>query len=108
MNKAFIEPKPQHYNYDMYAGISYTFNIQKPIGNRVENVLFKGKPIELDAHYSIVLNNYRAVGGGDFNMYSADKIIKDIQVEGAEMLIDFLEQHSIEDVPEVMNFEVKY
>ena len=108
VNKAFIEPKPQHYNYDMYAGISYTFNIQKPIGNRVENVLFKGKPIELDKHYSIVLNNYRAVGGGDFNMYSADKIIKDIQVEGAEMLIDFLEQHSIEDVPEVMNFEVKY
>ena len=41
-------------------------------------------------------------------MYSADKIIKDIQLEGAEMLIDFLEQHSIEDVPEVMNFEVKY
>lgn len=108
VNPAFLEPKPQHYHYDMYGGISYTLNIQQKIGERAQNIFVKGKPLNYNQTYKVVLNNYRSVGGGDYHMYSADKIIKDIQKEGSEIIIDYLQNHSIETIPNVMDFKIIY
>lgn len=63
VNPTFIEPKPQHYNYDMWEGISYVLNISKPIGERVESLQYKGAPLHMNEEYDVVMNNYRASGG---------------------------------------------
>ena len=34
-NPAFIEPKPQYYNYDMYEGIDYEIDLRQPVGQRI-------------------------------------------------------------------------
>jgi 5'-nucleotidase/UDP-sugar diphosphatase len=51
------------------AGLKYSFNLAEPAGSRVSGVLVKGEgdawvPIDEDATYTIVTNNY-VRGGGD-------------------------------------------
>lgn len=85
----FLEPKPQHFNYDIYGGVSYTIHVGRPKGERVSDMKIKGHPVDLKQTYTICVNNYRAVGGGQYDMYIDAPVVKDIQVEGAQLLIDF-------------------
>ena len=48
----------------MWEGISYVLNISKPIGDRVESLQHKGTPLNMSEEYDVVMNNYRASGGG--------------------------------------------
>lgn len=32
VSREFLEPKVEHYNYDIYSGIDYTIDISKPKG----------------------------------------------------------------------------
>ena len=57
--------------------------------------------------YTLALNNYRAVGGGNYSMFTADKIVKDIQIEGAQLIIDYLQQHPELKIPNITNFKVE-
>lgn len=97
INPAFVEPKPQHYNYDMWEGIEYELNISKPIGARVTKLTRNGKPLNLSAHYDVVMNNYRAGGGGDYEMFKDKPVIKEIQTDMTELLADyFLKRKTVE------------
>ncbi|GAA3325230.1 hypothetical protein GCM10020331_056260 [Ectobacillus funiculus] len=90
VNPAFVEPKPQHYNYDMWEGIEYELNISKPVGFRVEKKLTRnGKPLSLLEQYDVVMNNYRAGGGGDFEMFKDKPVITEIQTDMTELLANY-------------------
>ncbi|XJZ26549.1 bifunctional metallophosphatase/5'-nucleotidase [Bacillota bacterium Lsc_1132] len=89
VNAAFVEPKPQHYNYDMWEGIEYELNISKPVGSRVVKLNFNGKPMNLTGQYDVVMNNYRAGGGGDYEMFKDKPVIKEIQTDMTELLADY-------------------
>ncbi|EKU48574.1 bifunctional metallophosphatase/5'-nucleotidase [Staphylococcus massiliensis] len=106
VNQAFLEPKPQHFNYDMYSGIDYTIHASNEAGARVHDVTFKGEPVTDAQTYQVVMNNYRAVGGGDYAMFDESKIVKDIPVEGAEMLIQYLKHQGSNDIPNLTTFKV--
>ena len=108
INPEFLEPKPQHFNYDMFGGLSYKLNIRHPIGERAQDIYIKDEPLNLDTTYKIVVNNYRSVGGGGYHMFNANQIVKEIQLEGAELIIQYLQNHSIETLPSIMDFEVVY
>lgn len=107
VNPEFIYPKPQHYNYDIYSGISYTIKVSNPVGSRVVQLDYQGNPIHMKETYKVVLNNYRAVGGGNYPMFSADKIVEDIQTEGAQLIIDYLQAHPELKIPNVTDFKVE-
>ncbi len=47
------------------------------------------------------MNNYKAVSGGNYNMYANKPVVKDIQIEGAQLLIDYLSQ-----ISQVVDFKV--
>ncbi|WHY85721.1 bifunctional UDP-sugar hydrolase/5'-nucleotidase [Neobacillus novalis] len=89
VNPAFVEPKPQHYNYDMWEGIEYELNISKPFGSRVVKLNYHGKPINLSDQYDVVMNNYRAGGGGDYEMFKDKPVIKEIQTDMTELLANY-------------------
>lgn len=90
VNPAFAEPKPQHYNYDMWEGIEYELKISRPLGSRVVKLNFNGLPMNLLEQYDVVMNNYRAGGGGNFDMFKDKPVIKEIQTDMTELLADYL------------------
>ena len=107
INDAFLYPKPQHFNYDMYGGITYTIHVGEPIGHRVTNIKVGNEPLNSDKTYTICVNNYRAVGGGNYNMFANAPVVKDIQEEGAQLLIEFITNYNLSNIPQVVNFKVE-
>ncbi|QQQ82447.1 bifunctional metallophosphatase/5'-nucleotidase [Staphylococcus haemolyticus] len=107
INDAFLYPKPQHFNYDMYGGITYTIHVREPIGQRVTDIKVGNEPLISDKTYTICVNNYRAVGGGNYDMFAEAPVVKDIQEEGAQLLIDFITNNDISNIPQVLNFKVE-
>ncbi|SFJ79959.1 bifunctional metallophosphatase/5'-nucleotidase [Thermoflavimicrobium dichotomicum] len=93
VNPKFITPKVQHYNYDMWEGIRYTIDVSKPEGQRiVELTDMDGKPLEMDKEYEIVLNNYRAGGGGNYTMFAGKPVVKDINIEVSELITNYIRE----------------
>lgn len=90
VNSIFQEPKPQPYNYDMWQGIYYEIDVSKPIGNRVFTLQYNGESVILDQEFHVVMNNYRASGGGDYHMFKGKEVVKDISIDMTELIVDDL------------------
>lgn len=97
----YVLPKPEHYNYDMFDGIEYTIKVSNPIGSRIQNLTFKGKSIQDDDEFTVAMNNYRAAGGGDYEMVLKAPTVKEISEEMIDTMIDYLKVHS----PVVVNHQ---
>ncbi|MGO4529461.1 bifunctional UDP-sugar hydrolase/5'-nucleotidase [Paenibacillus sp. 2TAF8] len=106
VNPAYMQPKPQHYNYDMWAGIDYELNISQPVGSRVVKLEREGKPLGMAKKYSVVMNSYRAAGGGDYAMYPGKKVLHEGATDMAALVEDFIRRHQPLQVREVHNWKV--
>lgn len=54
------------YNMESAAGIRYTVDVTKPIGDRINiTTLADGTPFRLDQDYLVAINSYRGNGGGE-------------------------------------------
>lgn len=95
VNPSFCEPKPQHYNYDMWEGIEYEMDVSLPEGNRVVKLEKNGVPLQLDDQVDVVMNNYRAGGGGDYTMFKGATIVREVQIDMAEILANYFEKHPV-------------
>ncbi|AKI96860.1 5'-nucleotidase C-terminal domain-containing protein [Kosmotoga pacifica] len=93
VTKSWVDPKPRHYNYDMWEGIEYKIAVNKPVGERVIELKFNGEPIDLKAEYEIVLNNYRAGGGGGYSMFKGKPVVREVMLEVAELIADYIMEH---------------
>ncbi len=48
------------------SGLSYTWDADRPAGQRIVAVMKDGAPLESKAHYTVAVNEYLAGGGGNF------------------------------------------
>ncbi len=106
VSSKFRDPKPSHYNYDMWEGITYTLNISRPIGMRVVKLEYEGEPLDLEASYNVVMNNYRAAGGGNYAMFQDKPVIKDIPTDVAELLAGYIMERGTIEARVNENWEV--
>ncbi|MFE6075017.1 bifunctional metallophosphatase/5'-nucleotidase [Paenibacillus sp. NPDC057886] len=106
VNPAYMQPKPQHYNYDMWAGIEYELDISKPVGSRVVKLEREGIPVAMDATYSVVMNSYRAAGGGDYAMYPGKKVLHEGATDMAALVEDYIRRHQPLTVEQANNWQV--
>ncbi len=90
LNISFDKEYPG-YLYDMFAGVNYEVNVSKPIGSRIENVTFKGKPLDPNQKLILGVNNYRYSGlkaakiiAGKRNWESSNSI--------RDMIVNYLEE----------------
>ncbi|KYD10345.1 2',3'-cyclic-nucleotide 2'-phosphodiesterase [Caldibacillus debilis] len=99
INPAFSHPKPQHYNYDMWEGIEYVIDVSKPVGERVVRLTYKNQKVEDDQELLVVINNYRASGGGEYTMFKNREVVREIQTDMTELLANyFLEKKTVKAV----------
>lgn len=95
VNPSFTTPKPQHYNYDMWEGIEYILDIRKPLGERVVKLNRNGIPLEMGEEFEVVMNNYRAGGGGDYTMYRGKEVVKDIPLDMSELIANYIMENKV-------------
>ncbi|MEJ6400078.1 bifunctional metallophosphatase/5'-nucleotidase [Nicoliella lavandulae] len=106
VNEAFIYPKARHYNYDMYEGVNYTIKVGNPEGQRIIDLTYHGEPVRPDQKLKIVLNQYRASGGGHFPMFSNDKVIAKDSVMMSQLIANYLRNHPHIKATNNHNFKV--
>lgn len=91
----YLEPKPQHFNYDMWEGLEYTLDISKPVGQRVVKLERGGAPLDLDGSFDVVMNSYRAGGGGNFEMLKNKPVVREIPTDMTEILADYIRERGV-------------
>lgn len=102
----YVSPKPQHYNYDMIDGIEYTIDVSQERGNRIRDVRYEGQAIKADDSFTLVTNNYRAMGGGNFYMVAESETIDEIQDEMVDLIMQYLIKYSPVTVSHTKNIHV--
>jgi 2',3'-cyclic-nucleotide 2'-phosphodiesterase/3'-nucleotidase len=106
VNPSFTTPKPQHYNYDMWEGIEYILDIRKPLGERVVKLNRNGNPLDMEEEFDVVMNNYRAGGGGDYTMYRGKEVIQDIPLDMSELIANYIIENKVIDATVNDNWKV--
>lgn len=106
VNPHFLFPKVQHYNYDLWTGIDYTIDLRKPMNQRVKSVVFQGLPLELNRTYEVAMNSYRAYGTGNFKMYQASKIVREVQIETADLIADYIQKYQPLNIAQPHNIKI--
>jgi 2',3'-cyclic-nucleotide 2'-phosphodiesterase (5'-nucleotidase family) len=94
-----VDDKIPSYNFDIAEGVTYEIDISKPVGQRIQNLRFKGQPLNLQQKLRLATNNYRVNGGGGYEMYKSAKVVYRSSEEIRELIIDWLEKHK--EVPTV-------
>jgi len=98
INPKFLFPKVEHYNYDVYDGIEYTINVNNPIGQRITSLTFNHEVVKPESTFKIVLNSYRAIGSGGFEMFKDALIIISYPVSYFDLIKDYIESHKVLDI----------
>ena len=88
-----VDEKIPAYNFDIAEGVTYTLNIAKPIGQRIEDLQFQGKPLRPTQKLRLATNNYRVNGGGGYTMYKGAPVVYRSSAEIRELIIDWVERH---------------
>lgn len=108
VSEAFLMPKVEHYNYDYFSGVDYVMDVSKPHGKRVTTLLRKGKPVLDEDEFTICLNSYRASGTGGYPSYVGCPIVKEINTEISDLILDFFEKNPSLRIESVKNFKVAF
>lgn len=107
VNPKYLWPKLEHYNYDIWSGIKYTFDISQPEGERVtELTTLDGQPIDMTQTYEVAMNQYRSTGAGGFTMFNTSKTIREIPGTMTDHLINYLSEHGEALQPTSEHFKV--
>jgi 2',3'-cyclic-nucleotide 2'-phosphodiesterase/3'-nucleotidase len=90
------------FNFDSAAGIQYTVDVTKPVGERIHiTAMADGTPFSLDREYRVALNSYRGNGGGDLLVKGAgipkaelpDRMLSATDKDLRYYLIEYIQQH---------------
>lgn len=88
---SFLKPKLEHYNYDYYMGVEYEIRPENPIGERITKLVFQGKNVKEEDTFTLCLNNYRFSGAGGYQVYNECELIKEINIEMVEMIMEYFQ-----------------
>lgn len=85
------------YNFDAVTGVSYLIDISQPVGSRICELRWRGKPLTDDQPFALAMNHYRLNGGGDFPHVREAPVLWDSQLEIRQLLIDAVAARGVID-----------
>ena len=80
------------YNYDYYDGVSYVYDISRPVGERVTSMRVNGRDVRDGDAFTICLNSYRASGTGGNDFYDGCRVVREIGTEMADLILDYFKE----------------
>lgn len=106
VNDKYVTPKPQQYNYDMLDGIEYTIKVSNPIGKRIVSLTRNGEPVKESDEFAVVMNNYRASGGGNYDMLKNAETVQEISASMVDLIAEYIMKHKVIQFEDVNNISV--
>ena len=106
ISDSFIHPKVEHYNYDFFSGFNYTFDLSRPIGERVTQLTMNGEPLE-DKKYTLAMSDYRATGTGGYGFYATCPLVKEYGVDIQELIISYICEKKIIHLSDKKVFQIQ-
>jgi len=100
--QALIEPRFPSFNFDTLDGLTYEIDVSQPArydlegrlvqpqSHRILGLSYRGAPIDDEAEFLVVTNNYRASGGGHFPGLGPKRIVVDAPDENRAALAQYL------------------
>ncbi|MEJ7578536.1 MAG: 5'-nucleotidase C-terminal domain-containing protein [Pyrinomonadaceae bacterium] len=88
-----VDARVPGYNFDIAEGVTYDINLVKPIGERIEKLRFKSRPVVPTQKFRLATNNYRVNGGGGYTMYKDAPVLYRSSEEIRELIIDWVERN---------------
>ena len=94
VSAGFLQPKVEHYNYDFFAGLDYTFDLRRPVGQRVVYLArLNGEPLG-PGPLRLCTSNYRATGTGGYEVLRDCPVLWRGSVELPDMVARYIRDHS--------------
>lgn len=81
------------YTYDVAEGIAYELDIAKPIGERVQNMNFRGSPVLPTQRLRLATITFRVNGGAEYTMFKDARVISRSTKELRELIIDWVKRN---------------
>jgi 2',3'-cyclic-nucleotide 2'-phosphodiesterase (5'-nucleotidase family) len=88
-----IDERFPPYTYDVAEGIDYELDISKPIGNRVQNMRFRGKPVEPTQKLRLATITFRVNGGAGYTMFKGARVISRSSKELRELIVEWVKRN---------------
>ncbi|MBL8306400.1 MAG: bifunctional 2',3'-cyclic-nucleotide 2'-phosphodiesterase/3'-nucleotidase [Rubrivivax sp.] len=98
-----INPAFPSFNFDTLDGVSYRIDVTQPAryerggrlvalgARRIVDLRFEGRPVDDQAEFAVVTNNYRASGGGNFPALDGSTTVMDAPDENRQALMAYLQ-----------------
>jgi 2',3'-cyclic-nucleotide 2'-phosphodiesterase / 3'-nucleotidase len=102
-----VDEKIPAYNFDIAEGVTYELDISKPIGQRIQNLRFRGQPLSPTRKLRLATNNYRVNGGGGYVMYKNAPVVYRSSEEIRELIIDWVERNKTVPTKPNNNWSIK-
>ncbi len=84
------EPGMPGFNFDMPYGVSCEVDATRPPGQRIVSLLRGGRPVADGDRFKVVVNGYRAAGGGDFEMIRRATRVGHVNESVPEALVSYV------------------
>ena len=88
-----VDERIPAYNFDIAEGVTYELDIRRPMGQRIQNLRFLGRPVTPTQKLRLATNNYRVNGGGGYTMYVGAPVLHRSSAEIRELIIEWVERH---------------
>jgi 2',3'-cyclic-nucleotide 2'-phosphodiesterase/3'-nucleotidase len=88
------------YNYDMAQGVTYEVDLSRPVGDRIRDLQFRGKPLGANQKLRIALNNYRAAGSNGYSMFEGAKILWRSYEDIRDLIVRYYADHELPSAPD--------
>ncbi len=80
--------------FPQVSGMSYTFDLSQEPGSRVSDVMVGGEPIDLEATYGVVSNNYMRGGGDGYSSFTTAENAYDFGPGLEQVVADYVGENS--------------
>lgn len=94
ISERFLRPKIEHYNYDFFAGLDYTFDLRRPVGSRVTRLARLGGAPLGPGPFRLCTSNYRATGTGGYEALRDCPVLWRGSTEMPELVARYIQSHS--------------